>query len=73
MTGRLQRPTTSAGSMFAFPANSELRIAFVPFKVHISFHEGQRLNSKCGRGASGPLKQRPCPLSRVRNDLILCL
>jgi hypothetical protein len=28
--------------MFAFPANSELRIAFVPFKVHISFHEGQR-------------------------------
>jgi hypothetical protein len=29
--------------MFAFPANSELRIAFVPFKAHISFHEGQRL------------------------------
>ena len=57
MTGRLQRPTTSAGSMFAFPANSELRIAFVPFKVHISFHEGQRLTVNV----------------RVCNDLILCL
>jgi hypothetical protein len=29
--------------MSSFPTNSELWIAFAPFKVHISFHEGRRL------------------------------
>ena len=40
----------NAPSMFVFPANNELRIAFVPFKVHIRFHEGQRLTVKVVEG-----------------------
>jgi MoaF-like len=38
--------------MFAFTANSELRIAFVPFKVHISFHEWQRLTVNVVEGVN---------------------
>jgi hypothetical protein len=43
MTGRLNVPAASGESMFMFPADSELRIAFVRFKVHIIFHEERRL------------------------------
>jgi hypothetical protein len=43
MTARPQQPVPDADSAFAFAADSELWIAFVPFKVHIRFHEGQRL------------------------------
>ena len=36
-------PTTGGEPAHVFPASSEMWIAFVPFKVHITFHEGQRL------------------------------
>jgi len=35
---------------FVFPVNSELRIAFPPFKVHIAFHDGRRLTVKVVEG-----------------------
>jgi hypothetical protein len=36
-------PATGGKPAHVFPASSEMWIAFVPFKVHITFHEGQRL------------------------------
>jgi hypothetical protein len=41
MIERLHQP--AARAEFIFPANSELQIAFAPFKVKISFHDGRRL------------------------------
>jgi hypothetical protein len=43
MTGSFHMPATGGKPAHVFPASSEMWIAFVPFKVHITFHEGQRL------------------------------
>jgi hypothetical protein len=60
--------------MFAFPANSELRIAFVPFKVHISFHEGQRLTVTVVEGENaGFMDTVGYQAVRVREDIIIVL
>src|SRR5262245_2093053 len=72
MTGRLHQPTASAENMFAFPANSELRIAFVPFRVHISFHEGQRLTVKVVEGENaGFMDTVDYRAIRVRQDIVV--
>ena len=58
--------------MFAFPASSELRIAFVPFKVHISFHEGQRLTVKVVEGENaGFMDTDSYQAFRVRKDIVV--
>jgi hypothetical protein len=57
--------------MFAFPANSELRIAFVPFKVHISFHEGQRLSNGVEGENAGFMDTVGYQAVRVREDIIV--
>jgi hypothetical protein len=58
--------------MFAFPANGELRIAFVPFKVHISFHEGQRLTVKVVEGENaGFMDTVGYQAIRVREDIVV--
>jgi hypothetical protein len=36
-------PATGGELALVFPASSEMWIAFVAFKVHITFHAGQRL------------------------------
>ena len=58
--------------MFAFPANSELRIAFVPFKAHISFHEGQRLTVNVVDGENaGFMDTVGYQAIRVREDIVV--
>jgi MoaF-like len=56
--------------MFAFPANSELlRIAFVPFKVHMSFHEGQRLTVNVVEGDNAGFMDYQAIM--VREDIVV--